>query len=62
MAIAMLCLDYIDWVEILFALEDRYDIELDDSILDLIAAGPRAIAEAIIEHVAQRTSRSEESP
>ena len=61
-AIATLCLDYIDWVEILFALEDRYDIELDDSILDLITAGPRAIADAIIERVAQRNSRSDKSP
>jgi hypothetical protein len=58
-AIAVLRLEHIHWVEILFTVEDRFDLDLDDSILDFSAATPRAIAHAVCEHVAERSLSSD---
>jgi hypothetical protein len=42
------CLDDIDWIEILFAVEDHYSLDVDDRILDAAHRGPSQFAKAIV--------------
>lgn len=42
------CLDDIDWIEILFAVEDHYNLDIDDRILDAAHLGPSQFAKAIV--------------
>lgn len=49
-------LDAIDGIEILFALEDRYDLEFDDRLLDAADRGLEEFTKAIIDSLPAATS------
>lgn len=46
------CLDDIDWIEILFVVEDHYCLDVDDRILDAAYRGPNQFAKAIVGSIA----------
>lgn len=52
-------LDDIDGIEILFALEDRYDLEFDDRLLDAADRGLEEFTKAIIDALVAKRSRTE---
>jgi hypothetical protein len=51
-------LDDIDWIEIFFAVEDRYGLDVDDRILDAAHSGPSQFAKAIVSTFARGVGKS----
>jgi hypothetical protein len=51
-------LDDIDWIEILFAVEDHYSLDVDDCILDAAHSGPSQFAKAIVSTFASGVGKS----